>query len=117
MSATPRLLRGGSASGVLRDGRRSFPSEMKGAAPTSEEEPARFVFAPTTAVTAAREHSRFVRCPACQNDNSTYLFHRTGVRFVRCRSCGAVYVNPARQHPLSDLDIERARPFSNPRDR
>jgi ribosomal protein S27E len=90
---------------------------MKGPATTSQEEPPRFIFAPTSAVTAAREHSRFVRCPACQNDNPTYLFHRTGVRFVRCRSCGAVYVNPARQHPLSDLDIERARPFSNPRDR
>jgi ribosomal protein S27E len=86
-------------------------------APTSPEEPARFAFVTTAAVSAAREHSRFVRCPACQGDNSTYLFHRSGVRFVRCRGCGAVYVNPARQHPLNDLDIERVRPFSNPRDR
>src|SRR5450755_4610661 len=85
--------------------------------PTSPEEPARFGFTTTSAVSTAREHSRFVLCPACRSDNPSYLFHRSGVRFVRCASCQAVYVNPARQHPLNDLDIERLRPFSNPRDR
>src|ERR1022692_4470976 len=85
--------------------------------PTSAEAPARFAFATTSAVSTAREHSRFVLCPACQSDSPSYLFHRSGVRFVRCTSCEAVYVNPARQHPLNDLDIERLRPFSNPRDR
>lgn len=85
--------------------------------PTSPAEPARFAFATTSAVSTAREHSRFVLCPACQSDSPSYLFHRSGVRFVRCTSCEAVYVNPARQHPLNDLDIERLRPFSNPRDR
>jgi hypothetical protein len=38
------------------------------------------------------------------------------VRFVRCTSCGAVYVNPTRPHPLNDFDIARGRPLSNPRD-
>jgi hypothetical protein len=39
------------------------------------------------------------------------------VRFVRCASCDAVYVNPAREHRQNDLDIERVRPFTNARDR
>ncbi len=83
----------------------------------SPETAPRFEFAPTSAVSAARAHNRFVRCPACQADTPHYLFHRAGVRFVRCAGCGAVYVNPAREHPLNDLDVARGRPFSNPRDR
>jgi hypothetical protein len=55
-------------------------------------------FEPTTAVSAARAHKRFVPCPACHADNPRYLFHRTGVRFVRCGTCAMVYVNPARDH-------------------
>ena len=90
---------------------------MPGALPTSPDVPTRFAFAPTSAVNASRAHSRFVRCPACQADSPTYLFHRTGVRFVRCTNCGAVYVNPARPQPVNNLDIERVRPFTNPRDR
>ncbi|HEX3769471.1 MAG TPA: glycosyltransferase [Polyangiaceae bacterium] len=71
-----------------------------------------FEFEPTPAVSAARAHTRFVRCPACQSDNPRYLFHKTGVRFVRCAACGMVYVNPARVTPgLNSLDIEGARPF------
>lgn len=84
---------------------------------TASDEPLRFELAPTPAVLTARSHNRFVVCPACQADAAGYLFHRAGVRFVRCTGCGAVYVNPAREHPLNDLDIERARPFTNPRDR
>jgi hypothetical protein len=37
----------------------------------------------------------------------SYLFHRAGVRFVRCSACSAVYVNPAREHPLNTLLTER----------
>jgi Zn ribbon nucleic-acid-binding protein len=77
----------------------------------------RLAFAPTSAVQAARAHTRFVACPACQADTPRYLFHKSGVRFVRCAACGAVYVNPARERPLNDLAIERGRPLSNPRDR
>jgi len=76
-----------------------------------------FAFEATSAVNASRAHTRFVRCPACQADTPRHLFHRAGVRFVRCAGCGAVYVNPAREHPINDLDIERVRPFTNPRDR
>jgi len=80
-------------------------------------EPRPFEFEPTPAVSTARAHKRFVRCPACQTDNPRYLFHRTGVRFVRCAACGMVYVNPAREKVINYFDIERARPFTNERDR
>ena len=81
------------------------------------DEPLRFEFASTPAVLTARSHNRFVACPVCQVDSARYLFHRAGVRFVRCTACDAVYVNPARERPLNDLNIERARPLTNPRDR
>jgi len=76
-----------------------------------------FQFRPSPAVRAARAHNRFVDCPACQADRPSYLFHRAGVRFVRCTACGAVYVNPTRERPFNDLDIERIQTFSHPRDR
>ncbi|MFI5302892.1 MAG: glycosyltransferase, partial [Polyangiales bacterium] len=72
---------------------------------------------PTAAVSTARAHRRFVRCPACQADNPRYLFHKTGVRFVRCAACAMVYVNPAREHVVNYFDIDKARPFTNARDR
>jgi len=74
-------------------------------------------FIPTSAVRTARAHNRFVDCPACQVDRPSYLFHRGGVRFVRCTACGAVYVNPTREKPFNDLDIERSQSFPHPRDR
>jgi hypothetical protein len=81
-------------------------------------EPRVFEFEPTPAVSAARAHKRFVRCPACQSDNPRYLFHKTGVRFVRCAACGMVYLNPGRDAVgVNCLDIERARPFTNEGDR
>lgn len=76
-----------------------------------------FQFRPTSAVRTARAHNRFVDCPACEADRPSYLFHRAGVRFVRCTACGAVYVNPTREKPFNDLDIERIQTFSDPRDR
>jgi Zn ribbon nucleic-acid-binding protein len=89
----------------------SLPQALPG------EDARRFQFEPTPAVSAARAHKRFVRCPACQSETSRHLFHKRGVRFVRCASCGMVYVNPARDHSVNDLDMERFRPFSNERDR
>jgi hypothetical protein len=74
--------------------------------PRSSDVP-RFEFEPTSAVATARSHNRYVACPACQKDTSQYLFHRAGVRFVRCGACGAVYVNPARENPLNTLVTER----------
>ncbi len=82
------------------------------------QEPRTFEFEPTPAVSAARAHTRFVRCPACQADNPRYLFHKTGVRFVRCAACGMVYVNPARTATgANSFDVEGFRPFVNPGDR
>ena len=52
-------------------------------------------FRSTPAVTASRLRLRYVSCAICRADHSEYLFHRVGVRFVRCRNCGLVYVNPA----------------------
>jgi hypothetical protein len=75
--------------------------------------PPRFEFAPTSAVETSRSHSRFVPCPACHADSPQYLFHKAGVRFVRCAACGAVYVNPAREHPINNLVAHLA----DPRDR
>jgi hypothetical protein len=76
----------------------------------------RLEFTSTPAVVAARSHNRYVVCPACQRDVPKYLFHRAGVRFVRCASCDAVYVNPAREHPINNLDIENSQ-LVPPRDR
>ncbi|MEO6773054.1 MAG: hypothetical protein ABI467_08515, partial [Kofleriaceae bacterium] len=77
----------------------------------------RLEFTPTPAVVAARSHNRYVVCPACQRDVPRYLFHRAGVRFVRCANCDAVYVNPAREQPINNFDIAKLQTFSNPRDR
>jgi|HubBroStandDraft_6_1064221.scaffolds.fasta_scaffold21185_2 hypothetical protein len=80
-------------------------------------EPRTFEFEPTAAVSTARAHKRFVSCPSCQTDNPRYLFHKTGVRFVRCAACGMVYVNPTRENVVNYFDIDGARPFTNARDR
>jgi Zn ribbon nucleic-acid-binding protein len=86
--------------------------------PTHRERPRAFEFESTPAVSAARAHKRFVRCPACQADNSRYLFHKTGVRLVRCTACGMVYVNPTRESAgINYFDIDRALLLANPRDR
>jgi hypothetical protein len=86
--------------------------------PTDSSEARTFAFEPTAAVSASREHKRFVRCPACEADTPAYLFHKIGVRFVRCGACGMVYVNPARESAGPNwLDVESARPFSNAGDR
>jgi len=69
-----------------------------------------FQFRPTTAIRTARAHNRFVDCPACQADRPSYLFHRAGVRFVRCTACGAVYVNPTRERPFTTWTSSGPRP-------
>lgn len=76
-----------------------------------------FTFDPTPAVATSRSHSRYVACPVCQVDNSRYLFHRVGVRFVRCQTCGMVYVNPVGEARLNYFDIERVHQYATPSDR
>ena len=54
----------------------------------------RFEFDPTEAVARSRANADFIVCPVCGADTERYLFHERGARFVQCRSCQAVYVNP-----------------------
>lgn len=82
----------------------------------SDEASKSFAFTPTIAVATGRAHNQFVACPACRADTPEYLFHREGVRFVRCRGCGVVYVNPARERPINYLAVERG-PMYGPKDR
>ena len=85
--------------------------------PKMREDRGGFVFEPTPAVAASRLRSRYVDCPVCQADHSQYLFHRTGVRFVRCRNCGMVYVSPASAAGPNWLDIDRLGQYARPEDR
>src|ERR1700722_16430507 len=76
-----------------------------------------FVFEPTAAVAVSRARSRYIDCPVCQADHSEYLFHRTGIRFVRCANCGMVYVTPAGAAGKNWLDIEKIGQYWRPEDR
>src|SRR5450432_3141863 len=67
-----------------------------------------FVFVPTEAVARSRDRTQYLNCAACQADNSEYLFHKVGVRFVRCRNCGIVYVNPVGSARSNYFEIERS---------
>ena len=60
----------------------------------TEEVNRRFEFDPTEAVARSRANARFISCPVCRADAERYLFHERGARFVQCRSCAAVFVNP-----------------------
>ena len=53
-----------------------------------------FEFTATKAVESARRRRRYIDCPKCGANNERYLFHRSGIRFVRCRACGHAYTNP-----------------------
>ena len=74
----------------------------------------RFKFDATDAVARSRANARFISCPVCRADAERYLFHERGARFVQCRSCGTVFVNPpARElrdyfdvHPAGNATIE-----------
>ena len=68
----------------------------------------RFEFAPTEAVARSRANARFISCPACGADAERYLFHERGARFVQCRSCDVVYVNPPAREVPDYFDIPSA---------
>ena len=76
-----------------------------------------FVFEPTAAVAVSRTRSRYIDCPVCQADHSEYLFHRTGIRFVRCSNCAMVYVTPASERGSNWLDIEAIGQYVHAADR
>ena len=65
----------------------------------------RFEFDPTEAVVRSRANARFISCPACRADAERYLFHKRGARFVQCRSCDVVYVNPPAREVPDYLDV------------
>ena len=65
----------------------------------------RFEFDPTEAVARSRASTSFIRCPACRADTERYLFHKRGARFVQCRSCEVVYVNPPAREVRDYFDI------------
>ena len=66
----------------------------------------RFEFEPTPSVESARRRGRFIPCPACGSQQQRYLFHRKGVRFVRCRACNLVYADPVDPTERAYFDVE-----------
>ena len=68
----------------------------------------RFEFVPTEAVARSRANARFTSCPACGADAERYLFHERGARFVQCRSCDVVYVNPPAREVRDYFDVRSA---------
>jgi hypothetical protein len=73
--------------------------------PERVPESRRFEFEPTSAVRQSRSSDPFVPCPGCRADNERYLFHEDGRRFVQCRVCGVVYVNPPAREVSSDFTL------------
>jgi ribosomal protein S27E len=76
-----------------------------------------FEFEPTRAVVESRARSRYVMCSVCRADNSQYLFHKAGVRFVRCRTCRMVYVNPVGDARVNYFDVETLGQYVSEADR
>ncbi len=54
----------------------------------------------------SRANARFVSCPACRADAERYLFHESGARFVQCRSCDVVFVNPPAREVRDYFDVQ-----------
>ena len=36
----------------------------------------------------------YVNCPACDEDNFRVKYHKYGLSFAECKSCGTLYTNP-----------------------
>jgi ribosomal protein S27E len=85
--------------------------------PSSDPNRRRYAFEPTPAVSASRARPSYVSCPVCDEQRAEYLFNRVGVRFVRCRGCGLVYVSPVGGAGPNYFDIAHAAPFVTARDR
>jgi Glycosyl transferase family 2 len=79
--------------------------------------PRRFEFVPTPAVLASRQRGPFSPCPVCGSDSERYLFHKLGVRFVRCRSCALVFANPPASDGRHYFDVHAVGQHSRTRDR
>src|SRR6516165_8554708 len=68
----------------------------------------RFEFDAPEAVARSRANARFISCPVCRSDAERYLFHERGARFVQCRSCDAVFVNPPARELRDYFDVHAA---------
>jgi hypothetical protein len=73
----------------------------------NEQQRRRFEFDPTEAVARTRANASFISCPACGADAERYLFHERGARFVQCRTCDVVFVNPPPRelHDYFNVDV------------
>lgn len=77
----------------------------------------RLQFSATEAVNSARRRHQYIDCPACGSRSQHYLFHRTGVRFVRCRACDLVYADPVDSAGRAYFDIRAEELHHTPVDR
>jgi ribosomal protein S27E len=84
---------------------------------TDRSEERSFQFQTSPAVAGSRARTHYVNCAVCQTDNSSYLFHKAGVRFVRCRTCGMVYVNPVGSDRTNYFEIGRSGQYPIEQDR
>lgn len=84
---------------------------------TGDEPERSFRFSATPAVAQSRARSRYIDCSLCGADHADYLFHKVGVRFVRCRACGLVYVNPVGNLRTNYFEIDGPGAPATPRDR
>jgi LSD1 subclass zinc finger protein len=60
------------------------------------------------AVARSRANARFISCPVCRADAERYLFYERGARFVQCRSCDTVFVNPPPRELRDYFDVHAA---------
>ena len=60
------------------------------------------------AVARSRANARFISCPVCRANAERYLFHERGARFVQCRSCDTVFVNPPARELRDYFDVHAA---------
>ena len=74
-------------------------------------------FTSTPAVRSARSRGQYIPCPACGSQLQRYQFHRTGVRFVRCRACDLVYADPVDPGERAYFDIRSLGQHDNDIDR
>src|SRR5882724_7605367 len=68
-------------------------------------------------VRASRARTHYVDCSVCGQGDAEYLFFRDGVRFVRCRGCGLVYVSPVGAAGPCYFDVAEVGQLVTARDR